>query len=67
MNERRAEAIEKTGGLLTKRIAPGNGKIANNSSACRMAYGSAHRVIIELDNLEALAAIHAMVEQEATT
>ena len=45
--------FEKTGGPLTKRIALRNGKIANDSSACRMANGFARRVTI--DNVQSLA------------
>jgi hypothetical protein len=64
MNERHAEIFEKAGGPLTKRIAPRNGKIANDSSACRVANASAHRVRIELDNFGALAAIHVVAARD---
>jgi hypothetical protein len=48
-------AFEKDRGALSKHIELINGKIANDSSACRMANGSARRVRIDLDNLGALA------------
>ena len=43
--------FEKTGGPLTKRIALVDGKIVNDSSACRMGNGFEHRVGI--DNVKA--------------
>src|SRR5262245_23755881 len=56
MNECLGEitVFEKSGGgPLTKRIALRDGKIVNNSSACRMANGSARRV--KIDTMQALA------------
>ena len=47
--------FEKVGGPLTKCIALRNGKIANDSSACRMANGFARRVTI--DNVQSLAGL----------
>src|SRR5215467_6749527 len=38
--------FEKSGGPLTKHLALRDGKIVNDSSACFMAHGSAHRVKI---------------------
>lgn len=38
--------FEKSGGPLTKRLTLRDGKIVNDSSACFMAHGSAHRVKI---------------------
>jgi hypothetical protein len=54
-NEWRAEitVFEKSGGPLTKRIALLDGKIVNDSSACRMANGHARRV--KIDDIQALA------------
>lgn len=46
-------AFEKTGGPLTKRIMLRDGKIASDSSACRMSTGFARRVTI--DNVQSLA------------
>ena len=45
--------FEKHGGPLTKRIALRDGKMANDSSACRMANGSARRV--KIDKMQVLA------------
>src|SRR3954464_9085726 len=45
--------FEKSGGPLTKRIVLRDGKIANDSSACRMGNGFARRVTI--DNVQSLA------------
>ena len=47
-NECRGEitVFEKVGGPLTKHLALRDGKIVNDSSACFMAHGSAHRVTI---------------------
>jgi len=55
MNQCRTEftVFEKRDGPLTKRIALRDGKIVNDSSACRMANGSARRV--RLDSMAALA------------
>src|SRR5215468_8434400 len=47
--------FEKAGGPLTKRIALRDGKIANDSSACRMANGFARRITIE--NVQSLAGL----------
>jgi hypothetical protein len=38
--------FEKSGGVLTKRLALRDGKIVNDSSACFMTHGSAHRIKI---------------------
>jgi len=43
--------FEKSGGPLSKRLA--HGKIVNDSSACFMAHGTAHRA--KIDNVQALA------------
>jgi len=56
--------FEKTGGPLTKRIALRDGKIVNDSSACRMANGFARRIMI--DNVRSLAdLINAFKSNEA--
>jgi hypothetical protein len=54
-NERRAEitVFAKSGGPLTKHLALRDGKIVNDSSACFMAHGTAHRA--KIDNVQALA------------
>src|SRR5262245_20328011 len=55
MNECRTEitVFEKRDGPLTKRLALRDGKIVNDSSACFMTRGTAHRV--KIDNVQALA------------
>ena len=57
MNGRCAEitVFTKSGGPLSKHIELIDGRIANDSSACQMAKGSARRVRIDLDNITALA------------
>ena len=45
--------FEKIGGPLTKHLALRDGKIVNDSSACFIAHGIAHRV--RIDNVQALA------------
>src|SRR5262249_9330500 len=45
--------FKKSDGPLTKRLALRDGKIVNDSSACFMAHGFAHRV--KIDNVQALA------------
>jgi hypothetical protein len=56
----------KSGGPLSKHIELIDGKIANDSSSCRMAKGSARRVRIDLANMQAFAGlINAFGPQEA--
>jgi len=57
MNGRCAEitVFTKSGGPLSKHIELIDGRIANDSSACQMAKGSARRVRIDLHNITALA------------
>ena len=56
----------KSGGALSKHIELIDGKIANDSSSCRMAKGSARRVRIDLGNMQAFAGlINAFGPQEA--
>jgi hypothetical protein len=57
MIERHAEitVFTKSGGPLSKHIELIDGKIANDSSSCRMAKGFAHRVRIDLANMASLA------------
>jgi hypothetical protein len=47
--------FKKTGGPLTKKIALRDGAIVNDSAACFMAKGTAHRV--KVDSVQALAAL----------
>ena len=57
MTDRCAEitVFTKSGGPLSKHIELIDGKIANDSSSCRMAKGSARRVKIDLANMASLA------------
>src|ERR1700722_6607567 len=57
MTDRCAEitVFTKRNGPLTKHLELINGKVANDSSGCRMARGSARRVAIDLNNLTTFA------------
>jgi hypothetical protein len=62
----RGTLFKKSGGPLTKRIELVDGKIANDSSACRMSVGSARRVQVDLGDMRALAdLINGFTSQQA--
>jgi hypothetical protein len=66
MTQAEITVFTKSGGPLSKHIELIAGRIANDSSSCRMARGSARRVRIDLANLAELADLHnGFTSQEA--